>query len=236
MRECRRPFARIFLALLYIVVALSRPLVAQEREKHDRDPLQQIITGFRLNQESILDGIAKLSETSNDIGFSIERELGTRSSATLAKPREFSHAFPAEPIEQILNDLVHLDSTYAWSRDGNMVNVFPSAMKDEKTYVMNRLIPLLKFNQEPNAVQSVFHAVAQLPPPREQIATLEIGKTNFPTPWTETFAYLSVRAALNRIASHMGPTYGWQLSGKQNFRIVSFHAKLSAAKSAGSAK
>lgn len=63
--------------------------------------------------------------------------------------------------------------------------------------------------------------------PNENLYFLGIGGTQgFAKPWTASFRNITVRQALNRIAEQLGATYGWQIGGTANQRMIMFHYKL----------
>jgi hypothetical protein len=82
-------------------------------------------------------------------------------------------------------------------------------------------------NVPASADDAVMKMVDQLPGPREQIAVMQVGMSlNFADPWSTTLKSLTVRQVFDLIARQLGPTYGWQSSGAQDFRIVTFHEGL----------
>ena len=49
---------------------------------------------------------------------------------------------------------------------------------------------------------------------------------SFAHAWSTTLHDLTIREVFDLIAQRLGPTYGWQFSGAQDFRIITFHQGL----------
>jgi len=192
-----------------------------------KEPLKQIVPSLELNQETILDGLAKLNQSTTGLGFSVELPLGQTISAQAPKLRSFEVVLPASTLGSVLDQLCHLDPTFAWQQSGSQINVFPRALEKDTRYLLNRKVEFLEFKYVPDAQAAVFQTVARLPAPKEQIAIMQSGAAvNFARPWTASFRDITVREAFNRIAQQIGTNYGWQFTGAADFRIVTFYARL----------
>jgi hypothetical protein len=77
-----------------------------------------------------------------------------------------------------------------------------------------------------DVANAAIQIVNQLPGPRQQIATLGTRSFAFSQPLTREFHNVTVRQAFNEIARLLGPTYGWQFSGADDFRLIIFHERL----------
>lgn len=212
------------LAILFL--ALSQMALPQQTTVTAADPLQQQLAGLSLNDQDIMDGVAMLSHTVS-FAVSVEHPLG----ATISKPAPPLKALTIDvgpgSIAQILDQLCASDPTFTWMRNRNMVNVLPRALANDRSYLFNRTIDNLSFHEARGASDAVMKMVGQLPGPREQLAVLQVGMSfEFARPWTATLKDITVREALDEIAYQLGPSYGWQLSGAQDFRVVTFHEGL----------
>jgi hypothetical protein len=215
--------------LLVIVfgVVLTTAFAAQGPSSADNDPFDQKLASVELNDESIFDAIARLNQSSN-IAISIEGIVPAQ--GTVQNPK-FKARIDGPTLTEALSWFCKLDTRYSWSRDGNMANIFPSAVRDNPSYFFNRKLPELRFQDIRQSDDAAITIVHQLGDPSENLYFLGVGGTqSFSQPWTATFHDITVRQGLNRIAQQLGPTYGWQIGGHTGARLVMFHYKLGAGK------
>jgi len=190
-----------------------------------KDPLDQTVAAVHLKDETIFDGIARLNQA-YDISISIEGILPA--TGTISNPR-FTVRTDNQTIANVLSWLCAVDTRYTWTRDGNMVNLFPRAFLNDKDYFFNRLLPEVSFHEVRESGDAAMEVVHQLGDPREQLYFLGIGGTQgFAKPWSASFHDITVRQALNRVAQQLGPTYGRQIGGTTGQRMIMFHYKLGA--------
>lgn len=190
------------------------------------DPFESHVPSITLKDQSILDAIAALGPNSN-IAFSIEFPLGTTISSDAPPLRKLDDTIAAGTVAEVLDRLCTIDPTFTWIKIGNTANILPRAKVEDPRYVLNRKIDHLNLSNVSNAWDAVLATVNHLPGTREQIAILQIGTgLNFPRSWSVTFTNVTLREAFDDIAQHLGPTYGWQFSGAEDFRIISFHQRL----------
>ncbi len=204
-----------------LVVALGHAL--GQGPAPPNDIFQQRVAGVNLDDQSIVDGIAMLSGEAG-LAVSVEYPLG----ATIAGPAPALKTFVASvgsgTVAEILDRLCVIDPTFAWTRNGNMANVPPRDHANDPSYLPNRRIDELTFRKLRGADEAVVQIADWLPGPREQIAILGTGMSlSFAQPWSTTLRNVTVRDVLDEIARQLGPSYGWQFSGAQDFRIVVFH-------------
>src|SRR6266481_1648616 len=189
------------------------------------DPFDQVVQDAQVTDETIFDEIARLNQAF-DISISIEGILPAE--GTVANPR-FTARIEKQTITNVLSWLCALDTRYTWIRDGNMLNLFPRAFLNDKSYFFNRLLPEVRFQEIRESGDAAMEVVHQLGDPNENLYFMGIGGTqSFARPWTATFHDITVRQALNRIAQQLGPTSGWQIGGTTNQRMIMFHYKLGA--------
>ncbi|HKW75172.1 MAG TPA: hypothetical protein VJN64_06575 [Terriglobales bacterium] len=222
MNKLKYTFITAALSIVFgfLIVAPTIDIRAQKE-----DPFEAQIGSIKLVNQPVTDGFAQLSQSS-DISVSIEYPLTHSISDSAARlPRFTAELKPGKPAE-ILDQLCSLDPQFAWVRIGNAVNIFPAASRDKPDYLFNRVIRFAKLSNVSSADKAVIQLVNQLPGPRQQIATLQTTGFTFSEPLTHEFRDVTVRQALDEIAQILGPTYGWQLSGAEDFRVVMFHTRL----------
>ncbi len=191
------------------------------------DPFQQRVGGMQLSDQDVIDGIVLLSQGST-LAVSVEHELGQAISGIPPQPKSFVTAVGPGAVSEVLDELCALDPTFTWIKNGNMVNVLPSALAHDPNYFLNRTISQLTLTDMPGAQEAVFRTVDQLPGPKEQIAVMQVGTSvSFARSWSTVLHEITIREVFDLIARQLGPTYGWQLSGAKDFRIITFHQGLS---------
>jgi hypothetical protein len=179
---------------------------------------------FIVHDGTMLDGIARLSSERSEISFAFEEVLKARFNDPDPPQLRFDLSLEDQTVSQILDALCGRDARYTWVRDGLTVNVYPQSTVNDSSYLPNRQFAQAGLLQVKNAEQAVFALVAQIPPPFEQIAVMQVGgDTSYATAWTTTFRNMTVRQAFNLIARHLGPTGGWSLGGSREFRTIGFH-------------
>ncbi len=214
------------LALLLPILLLETWL-PYEQTTNAGDSFEQRIAVLTLDGETIFAAIGKLSQTA-DIVFSIEGRLPPKNGGPLPPHPRFSGRIEGRSLKEVLDWLCGLDPEYTWTRDHNTANLFPRAVLNDSSYLLNRKLAILRFDGEPDAGKAVLAVVGQLPGAREQLAFLQGGgSTTFAKPPKATFRNVTVREALNRIAEQLGPTWGWQFSGTNEFKFVVFHERIS---------
>jgi hypothetical protein len=215
----------LVLTLLHSGAWAPSPRAQESTAPANKDPLDQVVQEAQLTDETIFDEIARLNQAF-DISISIEGILPAN--GTVANPK-FKVRIEKQTLTNVLSWLCTLDTRYTWIRDGNMVNVFPRAFLNDKSYFFNRQLPEVRFQEIRESGVAALEVVHQLGDPNEHLYFMGIGGTqSFAKPWTATFHDITVRQALNRIAQQLGPTYGWQIGGHIGSRLIMFHYKLGA--------
>lgn len=213
-----------FTILVFLVTGTGLP---QEPATSPRDPLQQHVAGVELNDQSVVDGVAMVNRTTG-LAVSVEYQLGATISGPAPPVKTLNVSTGAGTVSEVLDRLCALDPTFTWIHNRNMINVLPRPLASDPSYLLNRKVNEVTFQEVQGADNAVMKMVGQLPGPREQIAVLQVGgPVNFAKPWNATLKGVTIREVLNDIAQQLGPTYGWQFSGAQDFRMVTFHEGLS---------
>lgn len=209
------------LAMLLLVAAFSP--TAHAAQKRGPDRFDQAVPQIRLIHQTIFQAFAELYE-STGIVISVERTLGENGPVP---DQKFTATIRGGKPAQVLNEICAIDPRYAWSRDGDTVNVYPWKTVGDRSYLFNRRIPIFHLDAVPQADSAVIRAVDELPGRRQQLIVLGTGGTDFSTPWTVTLKNMTLRLAANRIAQHLCSGCGWQLlPGKRSEPILVFYRKL----------
>jgi hypothetical protein len=186
--------------------------------------LELKIPRFELNDQTLFDGLAALSSNVKSLAFGYEKVLRLKFSEPPTPEPRFSIELQNQTVREILDNLCKMDARSTWSLEGSTINVYPRATVGDSSYLLNRKLGKLVLRGITDIDQGLLAIHRQLPPPSEQVATMQVGgDTSYPAkPWTVTFTNLTVRQAMNRLAAHMGPRGSWILSGSQDFRAFSF--------------
>jgi hypothetical protein len=191
------------------------------------DPFLQKTPGFALDHQTIVDGIAKLSEET-DIPYSVEFPLGRTISGSASRLKSLNARIPSNTLVAVLDQLCQLDGSFAWIRIGNSAHLLPRALEGNPDYLLNRKLSVLELHDVGDAQKAVFQVVNQLSgDKKEQIAVMQSGVSlAFSRAWTATLRDITVREAFDRIAQQLGGTCGWQFGGAADFRVLTFHQRL----------
>jgi hypothetical protein len=220
----------LWLALIFTVLASQLQSQVTENDTTLKSDLAAkllnvIVPAFEVKDGTILDGIAVLTKANTGLAFSFEDDLKQEFHSEAISPTDFSITLQNRTVRQLLDELCRADSRFQWTRDGNMINVFPGHTANEGTsYLLNRKFNQLEFSGITNAQDAVFAAVKQLPPPFEQIAIAQAGgNIVYAAPWSAKYTGLTVRQALNIIALQLSSRSAWIFGGSKNFRTITFY-------------
>ncbi len=219
-------FGDVAAAFLCAVAALTAytPNARGQMPDVGKTLLDARVPSFVIRGGTLLDGLAQLSAEPVEISFAFEDSLKARVNDPPVPESRFDLRLEKRTIKEILDELCRMDGRYTWARDGSMINVYPRATINDKSYLLNRRLKQLELRGVREAGQALFAIVAQIPPPFEQITFAQAGgDISYPEPWNERLRDLTVRHALNLAARHLGPKGGWVLSGSSDFRTVGFH-------------
>ena len=207
-----------------LILTLGALAARAQTQDPEEELLDERVPKFELRDGTLFGGIARLSAESTHLSFAFEYILKAHFHDAPIPEASFSVHLENKTVREVLNTLCGADDRYVWTRDGTTVNVYPKETVGDRPYLMNRRLPRLELKGVAAAEDAMFAAVAQLPPPFEQIAFAQAGgDTSFATPLKATFENLTLRQALNLIARNIAPRAGWVLSGSREFRTVGFH-------------
>lgn len=221
---------------LIALALFSAPVThAQPYPETSVDPFQRIVPTIVLSHQTMFEAFAKLYAATG-IVVSVERVLApaNRIDATdvlddRTDPR-FTATIASGDATKVLDEICALDGRYAWSRDGNMANVYPWATVSNPDYLFNRRIPIFQLTGQKNPGTAAVDAVAGLPGAGAQsvppLVVVGVGAFDFAQPWTIAFRDITVRQAINRIAQHLCTTCGWQLVGTKEPPTLMFYRRL----------
>lgn len=200
----------------------TRDAQAQVR-RQPKDPFERTVPAIVLDRETMFEAVARIYESAG-IVVSVERVLGSEEAS--AGDRKFTATIPGGKPATVLDEICALDGRYAWSRYGNMVNVYPRSVIGDANYLFNRAIPTFRLNGVNDPGSAAIQAVDELPGPRALLIVLEVGGFNFAKPWTVNVDDVTLRQAADRIAQHLCQTCGWQLMGTRTAPRIMFFRKL----------
>jgi len=198
-------------------------------------PSDAKIAHFEVVDRTIFDGLASLSVATESLSFGFEEVLRDRFKDAPKQHPRFTVRLEQKTVREILDVLCKMDSRYVWSEDGETVNVYPRETVADADYLLNRHLNQLEI-QDIKSVDGGLLAIArQLPPPTEQIAIAQVGGSlSYSNPWSAQLHNVTVRQAINVLASRLGPRGSWTFSGSRDFRTFSFHkTALAGMESAG---
>lgn len=212
---------RIGILLFFTVTALC---ARDSQMEPGPTALASRVPSFHLQHATVFDGVAELTTIQSDLSFSFEEPLKAKSTDPPIPQAFFDLTLENRTIGEILDALCGKDTTYTWSRDGIMLNIFPRSVLSNSSYLLNRQVLPFQMQGATQAEQAVFAIVAHIAPPFEQIAYAQAGgDTSYSVPWGPTFRGLTVRQAFNLTAIQLGPRGGWVFGGSEEFRTIGFH-------------
>jgi hypothetical protein len=215
----------VFILFSVLTGLLTMPMTFGQATVATADPLEQRVVNFELKADTLGDALGRLNQSIN-ISISIEGVLPQEGTVTNPK---FTAKSENRTVAQILDWLCNLDTRYGWSRDGNNVNVFPRNSSSDPDYFFDRKISNLHFEQLRKVADAVLAVNSQSGDRGGGVIYMGIGQAqSFTEAWTASFTDITVRQALNRIAQHLGPTYGWQIGGTTKARLIVFYYRLEA--------
>jgi len=190
--------------------------------------LEARVHEFKLNNETLLDGLWQLARVPVSFGFGFEEVLKRNSTDPGAQDLRFSLDLKDQSAREILDALCRADSRYMWLMDGATVNVFPKDILRDSSYLMNRKFDTFELRNVTDVDDGLLAISHQLPPPTEQVAHMQFsGDDPYPPkPWTATYHNLTVREVVNRLAEHGGPCASWTFGGSRDFRRFAFFNNL----------
>lgn len=218
---------RISILTLVGTCAPAAFLCSQLVQNVPQDALKQDVPSIELSNETIVDGLAKLNQATTDVAFSIEFPLGRTISDPAPSLSKVAATIQSGSLRDSLDRLCRMDPTFVWQRIGNTVHLLPRVRENDPTYFPNRNIEALELRGATGAQDAIFQSVERLSGPKEQIAVMQTGMSlSFVQPWYASFKNITIRELLDKIGQQLGTTYGWQLSGATDFRLLVFHQRL----------
>ena len=190
--------------------------------------LEAKVHEFKLNNETLLDGLWQLARLPVPFGFGFEGVLKGSSADPETQDPRFTLDLKDQSAREILDALCRADSRYMWLMDGATVNVFPKNVLRDSSYLLNRKLDTFELRNATDVDDGLLGITRQLPPPTEQVAHMQFsGDDSYPPkPWTVTYHNLTVREVVNRLAEHGGPCAAWTFGGSRDFRRFAFFNNL----------
>src|SRR5579859_1370254 len=187
-------------------------------------PLDQKVQTFDLEDGALIDGISVLSlDADVNLRLGFEEIICEHFIDRSARTVHFSLHLVNRTVKEILHTLCQHDVRYAWSTDGDSVNVYPRASVGDSSYLLNIGLERIALTDIPDPDQAFVPLSKQPQLLNEQIGYMQTGGDNhYETTWTATFEHLTVRQFANRLAEHMGPRTFWGWQGGKKERMFTF--------------
>jgi len=186
--------------------------------------LSKKISDFTMAKGTLLDGLKSLSSGPTPFALGFEEVLREKFADPAVPAPHFDLQMRNKTVREILNALCLADPRYAWSFEGETVNVYPRATANDARYLLNRSLAKFELDGITDIDQGLLAIVHQLPNPVEQVAHVQMGgDSSYPAePWKASFQNLTVREAINHLVGHMGPRGCWIFHGSRDFRAFTF--------------
>lgn len=215
------------LFLLALLFALPEAVAGQQSEVKDAQVdkfLDTNVPEFEVRGQTLVDALWKLARAPAPFAFGFEELLKKSLANPDIQDLRFSLQLKNKTVREVLDALCQEDRRFTWSMDGATVNVFPRAIIDDSSYLLNRKLERFELKNATNVENGLLAIVRQLPPPVEQVTHSQVGGADPypPEPWTVTFQNLTVRQVVNRLALHGGPCGIWIFGGAEDFRSFGF--------------
>lgn len=209
-------------AILFIVVLGLGQSLAQTQATDKT--LKTNVGHFEIVDQDIVGSIAILSRQPDiHMHLGIEEVLREKTADPPSANPHFSLKLENRTLSEILNRLCELDTRYDWQFDGTTINIYPRATTETASYLLNRRFERLHLTGLRDPYQALFPMVAQLPPPREQMAYAQAGgNPSYAQPWDLSLSDVTLREAINALAANIGPSSSWILQGSKQYRQLTF--------------
>lgn len=232
MTQTESNLKRAFLFLVLLLTALWADGVgaqqAGSQAGQEAKFLETKVPEFEIHNQTLVDGLWKLARGPAPFGFGFEKVLKGRLSDPDIPNPSLSLQLKDKSVREILDALCQADSRYTWSMDGTTVDLFPRAVINDPSYLLNRKLERFELTNATDVQNGLLAIVRRLPPPVEQIAQAQAGGDDPypPEPWTVTFENLTVREVVNRLAAHGGQCAVWIFGGARDFQAFGFFNTL----------
>jgi len=192
---------RVVLTGLLLCV-LPNYFLAQSAGSNTQENLfVQGVPSVELSKQTVIDGVALLSQTTNHVAFAIEFPLGKTISVSAPALRKFDASIAGGTLTGSLNTLCNLDSTFSWQGISHTINMFPRALAKDPTYLLSKAIDVLELKGVADVQGAVFAVVDQAPGQKQQIAVLQSGRSlRFSKPWHASFKNISERRSIGLLS------------------------------------
>jgi len=218
--------SRVVLCLVVVLIATANGQ-GLDSSKPDKGRVKSVLDAkiekIELTDAILRDGLSELSLKSIDgfhIGFEeIIRE--TIQDNPTAVSSHFTLQLQRKTVREILDALCESDARYTWSQDGDSINVYPRAAREDLSYLLGLKIERITVSGIPDPDQGLT-PLSKLFPEQQLGYASTGGDDTYAEPWTAQFERLTVRQFINRIAEHLGPRTSWIWQGGKDERMFTF--------------
>lgn len=209
------------LALAFLLLGISGLAPAQSQAV---SPLDVTVMHFDVTDAIFREGISELSLKEIPgfhLGFEELIRERIQDDPRVLSPH-FSLHLEARSVREILDALCRSDGRYTWEQDGNTVNIYPLAIKNNASYLLNQRIGRMVVENVPDPNQALTPLSKLFPEQQVGYFGSGLGSNTYAKPWTAVFDNLTVRQFINRIAAHMGYQTSWVWEGGEGERMFTF--------------
>lgn len=215
-------YARL-LPLLLVVFNAQRPFVLTPAVT-DETLSKLKVVHFKVVDQDMIGSVATLSwQQDLHLHLGLEEVLKEKTADPDPINPRFSLTMDNNSVSEVMDKLCEMDNRYTWKFDGTTINIYPRLTSESDSYLFNRRFGQLRLTGLRDPYQALFPMIAQLPPPREQIAYAQAGgNPSYAQPWDLSLSDVTVREAIDALAAKIGPNSSWILQGSTQYRQVTF--------------
>jgi hypothetical protein len=179
---------------------------------------------FEVNNATFVEAVSELSEQPVEgLHIGIEEVLRKTESKSTPEKGRFSLKLKGKTVREVLDALCGQDGRYMWTLEEKTINIYPKAIKNSSSYLLNRKLDQITVTDIHNPEAALVFLDRQLPPPREQLGYGGTGgDSSYDIPWSQSFRELTVRQFINRLSEHMGSRTSWVFFGSVQERLFTF--------------
>jgi hypothetical protein len=218
-----------YIVVVFIVLFMPHRPSRGERQSTRQDEtadkfLNAKVAEFHMHGQTLVDGLWELDRGAVAFAFGFEGVLKRKLTDPDVQDVRFDLDVKNKTVREIFDALCQADPRFTWSVDEATVNIYPRAIVNNHSYLLNRKLESFELKNATDVDDGLLAIAHQLPPPVEQVAHAQVGGDDPypPVPWTVTYHNLTVRQVVNRLTLHGGPCGIWIFGGSADFRAFGF--------------
>lgn len=209
----------------FLIVGVPYAMSQSHPQTPKSKAIDAVVPEFSMTGFTLIEGVSLLSlQNIPSLHLSVEEILKERSLQQVDDHQSrFSIHVKGKSVRQILDLLCSSDGRYVWTQNGNTINVYPVATRDDPSYLMNLRLRRILVTDLTSPEGGLAFLDKQLPVPRQQLGYASGGgNSSYLKPWTQSWRDITVRQFINRLSEHMGDRTSWVLYGAKNERYFTF--------------